>query len=236
MAGDQAAPKNAVPAYIQSFYLPNKINVVEISSFDCPHCRKLHPQLSELLKEYGDRVNFTRLTIPLGKQKEACVAYYCAEKQKKETQYADCLFEEPSKDAGKLLEYARECSINEDSFKACLTDPASAKAVDDMLAKIRESGFEGAPTIWIDDQNIVGFNQNLGMAPYRAALDKNNVDAEAAAKMAEAEKAAQAAKIRTEIAFHLTAAGLALAGLCLLVGAGLIMRRRKDGEDKVEEA
>lgn len=233
---ENAEPANVVPEYIKSFYLPNKINVVEISSFDCPHCRQLHPQLSDLLKEYGDRINFTRLTIPLGKQKEACVAYYCAEKQKKETQYADCLFEEPSKDPGKLLEYARECSINEDSFKACLTDPASSKAVDDMLAKIRESGFEGAPTIWIDDKNIVGFNRSLGMAPYRAALDKNNVDPDSAAKLAEAEKSAQAAQRRSKAAFHVTVVGLIAAMICLLAGALLTVNKPKEERKRTFEA
>ena len=222
---DNAEPANVVPEYIKSFYLPNKINVVEISSFDCPHCRQLHPQLSELLKEYGDRINFTRLTIPLGKQKEACVAYFCAEKQKKETQYADCLFEEPSKDAGKLLEYARECSINEDSFKACLTDPASSKAVDDILAKIRESGFEGAPTIWINEKKIVGFNKSLGMAPYKAALEQHEDTASAAAN--------EAALKRSKAAFHVTIVGLIAAIICLLAGAILTLNKPKE-DDKEE--
>lgn len=222
--------KTPVPSYIQSFYLPNKINVVEISSFDCPHCRQLHPQLTELLNSYGDRVNFTRLTIPLGKKKEACVAYYCAEKQKKETQYADCLFEEPSKDAEKLLEYARECSINEDTFKSCLTDPASAQAVDEMLAKIRTTGFQGAPTIWINDQNIVGFDRSKGMAPYKAAIEKDNpVDAAAAKAAEDASHATElAAKARANVAFHTTLLGLIAALLCLIGGAAFaIMRKPK---------
>ena len=161
------------PAYIQSFYKAGKVNIVEISSFDCPHCRQLHPQLSELLKQYGDRINFTRLSIPLSQRKESCVAYYCAEQEKKSEEYADCLFKEPSKEAGKLLEYARECSINEDSFKKCLTAPETSAAVDQMLENIRSIDFKGAPTVWIDDTQIIGFNAQKGMAPYRDAIEKN---------------------------------------------------------------
>ena len=161
-----------VPDYSRSFYKEGKINIVEISSFDCPHCRQLHPQLSELLKEYASVINFTRLTIPLGQKKDACIAYLCAEKQKQSETYADCLFKEPSKDSQKLLEYARECSIDESSFKACLADPATAKAVDDMLQNIRDTGFKGAPTIWIENTPIIGFNAQKGMQPYRDAIER----------------------------------------------------------------
>ena len=162
-----------VPAYIQSFYKPGKVNIVEISSFDCPHCRELHPQLSALLQQYDDRINFTRLSIPLSQRKEACVAYYCAEQEKKSEQYADCLFKEPSKESGKLLEYARECSINEDSFKSCLTDPKTSEAVDQMLDNIRSIDFKGAPTVWIDNIQIIGFDKSKGMTPYKSAIEKN---------------------------------------------------------------
>lgn len=203
-----------VPDYIKSFYKAGKINVVEISSFDCPHCRQLHPQLSKVLAEYGDAVQFTRLTIPLGRQKEACVAYYCAEKQKKEHAFADCMFESPSKDAAKLLEYARECSINEDSFKSCLVDPASSKVVDDILANIRNTGFKGAPTVWIEGTEIIGFDISKGMEPYRMALGEKT------------EPKKDAVIDVRHITFGVTLACLIIAGICLLCGIPLTIRRR----------
>ena len=224
---DNDEAKVVVPEYIKSFYKPGKTNIVEISSFDCPHCRRLHPQLSALLENYGDQINFTRLTIPLGKQIEACVAYYCAEKQKKETQFADCLFKEPSKDAGQLLEYARECSINEDAFKACVTSPESAKAVTDMLENIRKSGFQGAPPIWIDEQQIIGFNEELGMKPYKDAIELGHVQADDNSK--------------SKIAFWTTLVGLILGIVCLLAGVPMSLTRRKsdsqiaDNSEKSEE-
>jgi protein-disulfide isomerase/uncharacterized membrane protein len=206
---------SAVPEYIKSFYVPGKINVVEISSFDCPHCRQLHPELSKVLAEYGDSVNFTRLTIPLGKQKEACVAYFCAEKQKKEIAFADCMFEEPTKDAAKLLEHARHCSIDETAFKQCLTDPASSKAVDDILNNIRNAGFQGAPTIWIENTEIIGYNTQKGMEPYRQALGEKPTPKDES-------------KINPrELANHITLVCLILAGLCLITGAPLTLSRMR---------
>ncbi len=208
-----AADADPVPAFIRSFYVENKINVVEISSFDCPHCRKLHPKLNALLSEYGDKINFTRLTIPLGKNLEACVAYYCAEKQKKEDQFADCLFDNPSKDINVLLDYARQCSINEDSFKQCVTDPESSKAVADMISQIKNSGLQGAPTIWINDRQIVGFKESLGIQPYKDAIE-NNVTTDD-----DSEKAVTA--------FHITAVGLILAIICLIAGIPLTIKSRR---------
>ena len=212
-APEVAADADPVPQFIRSFYVENKINVVEISSFDCPHCRKLHPKLNALLSEYGDRINFTRLTIPLGKNLEACVAYYCAEKQKKEDQFADCLFENPSKDINVLLDYARQCSINEDSFKQCVTDPESSKSVAEMISQIKQSGLQGAPTIWINDRQIVGFKESLGIQPYKDAIE-NNVTTDD-----DSEKAVAA--------FHVAGSGLILAIICLIAGIPLTVASRK---------
>ncbi len=72
-----------------------------------------------------------------------------------------------------MLEYARECSINEDSFKSCLTDPKTSEAVDQMLENIRSIDFKGAPTVWIDNIQIIGFDKSKGMTPYKNAIEKN---------------------------------------------------------------
>ena len=216
----QPAPavQSTAPKFIQSFYKPDKVNIVEISSFDCPHCQQLHPELSKLLDEYADRVHFTRLTIPLGGQIEACVAYYCAQQQKKENAFADCMFETPTKDPNELLKHAKECSIEENSFKACLTDPASAAQVKDMLTKIKESGFEGAPTIWIDDTKIVGYNKSLGMKPYRDAIEKHP---------------APTSHTTLPLAFILC---LILAGVSAVAGTVLtVTGRKKNGENTSDE-
>ena len=72
-----------------------------------------------------------------------------------------------------MLEYARACSINEDSFKTCLSDPKTSEAVDQMLENIRSIDFKGAPTVWIDNTQIIGFDKSKGMTPYKNAIEKN---------------------------------------------------------------
>lgn len=207
-----AAVESTAPQYIQSFYKPGKINVVEISSFDCPHCRQLHPEFSKLIAEYGDKINFTRLTIPLGRNKEACVAYYCSELQKKQNAFAECMFENPSKDPDEILAHAKHCSIDESSFKSCLADPASLKAIDEQLKNIQSINFQGAPTVWIENTEIIGYNAAKGMTPYRDAIEQRK----------------QSLHTKYPLAFIAT---LAVVAILLLTGGFLTMRRHRREDD-----
>ena len=213
-----AAVQSTAPEYIQSMYKPGKINVVEISSFDCPHCRDLHPQFTKLLAEYGDQINFTRITIPLGSRKEACVAYYCAELQKKQNAFAECMFEDPSKDADRILAHAKDCSIDETSFKACLSDPKSLEAIDEQLKKLGTINFKGAPTVWIDDTEIVGYDASAGMQRYKDAIEKREISLQA----------------KYPLAFILD---LIIAAIVLLAGGFLTMtRHRKDCAENAQNS
>lgn len=212
------ARTTTAPEFIQSFYKEGKVNIVEISSFDCPHCQKLHPHLNALIESYGDKINFKRITIPLDARKEACIAYYCSELQNKQEAYANCMFEDPSKDADKLLAHARECSIDEASFKDCLVSEQASKAIDDMLKNIRNIGFEGAPTVWIDSTSIVGYNEAKGIQPYRDAIEK------------------------TELSLHATfpvafAICLFISGVLLIVGmvVTILSRNRANAEENTEK-
>jgi uncharacterized membrane protein len=87
-------PSPPVPREVASLWQPNKINVVEFVDFQCPFCRKLHPNILELLDEYGSRVNFVRLNMPLPHHPYARIAaraYCCADQQQKGTAMADAL-------------------------------------------------------------------------------------------------------------------------------------------------
>ncbi|MFA5624005.1 MAG: thioredoxin domain-containing protein [Bradymonadales bacterium] len=198
------SPKTA-PSEIQSFYKEGKINVVEISSFDCPHCRELHPQFSKLLQEYGKDVNFKRLTVPIGTRVDRSVllAYHCAEKQEKGDAFADCMFEAPSTEQSVLQSYVQKCSIEEDEFVRCMKSKDAADAVEASLALVKSSGFKGAPTVWIDQTRIIGFDKSKGMQPYRDAINK------------------VAPKHYTPWLFYII---MALGGILLLAGLGLFMK------------
>ena len=215
-AGAQA--ESVAPDYIRDNYLPEKLNIVEISSFDCAHCRRLHPELTKLLEEYGDEINFRRITIPLSNKKEAVIAYYCAEQQKKEDLFADCLFEEPTSETQKLLDYAKQCDIDEAVFIACVQSPATRETVEKMVQAVHANNFAGAPTVWIDDQVIIGYNARLGMDPYRAAIEKSPYAKKSGLSLS-------SSGYDTCPWQMLICA--AVAGLLLILGVALSLRRRK---------
>lgn len=172
----QAQIDEKVPEFIRSKYVPGKVNVHEISSFGCPYCRKLHPQLTKLLAVYGDKINFVRTTLPIHMSVDACAAYYCAQKEGKGDQFAECMFEEPPQSAEGIVKHAQHCELPEKEFVACIQSEEAQKAVEADRIAVKECGFKGAPTVWIDAQTIVGFQD---ISVYKNAIELNPVVREA---------------------------------------------------------
>ncbi len=209
-----------VPEFIKSKYVEGKINVYEISSFGCPFCRKLHPELNKLLAEYGDKINFVRTTLPIHMSDDACAAYYCAQKQGKGTEFAECMFESPAEDAEGIVKHGTECDIPKDEFIQCIQSEEAQNAVANDKKAVKECGFKGAPTVWIDAQTIVGYNES---DVYRQAIEMNPL-ARKAESTADTETSALTS---TPILFQFD---LALAALMLIAGIALSLRKRREDE------
>ncbi len=172
LATYQQRIEEKVPEFIRSKYVKGKINVYEISSFGCPHCKRLHPELNALLAQYGDKINFHRTTLPIHMSQDACAAYHCAQKQGKADQFADCMFDEPPKDAQTLLKHAQSCELPQEDFIQCIQSEETQKAIAADQAAIEQCNFKGAPTVWIDAQSIIGYNpQNV----YKQAIELNPI-------------------------------------------------------------
>jgi thiol:disulfide interchange protein DsbA len=59
---------------------PDKIEVVELFSYTCPHCRGLEPTVREWLARKPENVTFTRIAVAFGATWEPSArAYYAAE-------------------------------------------------------------------------------------------------------------------------------------------------------------
>lgn len=168
------AKTQQIPDFVARYHEADKVNIVEISSFDCPRCRELHPELSKLIEEYGDKVNFKRVTVPFDRSRKAVIAYHCAEYQQGYERFADCMFEKPTKVVDEMREYAMQCELDLEAFNECLADPSHAEEVEEILTALRASDFKGAPTVWIDDLPIVGYHPDTGMDVYRNAIEKRS--------------------------------------------------------------
>lgn len=162
-----------VPAYVHSLCLPGKINVIELSDFECPFCRALHPVLSAAIAPYGERVHFVRKTFPLKgheHSREAARAYLCAQAQGRGDAMADWLFGADDVSAASCTRQAAALGLDVSRFVACAVDPATEATVARDAAAIEAADFQGLPTVWIGAQRLIGFDRAAGATRYTEAL------------------------------------------------------------------
>jgi protein-disulfide isomerase len=162
-----------VPPYIRGLGKPGKINVIELSDFQCPYCRALHPALTRAMRPYGGRVHFVRKSYPLPHHthaRDAARAYLCALEQGRGEAMADALFEARDLSAASTVAMAAELQLDTGRFAGCISDAATDARVDEDMRRIREADFEGLPTVWIGSQRLLGFDREAGAGPYERAL------------------------------------------------------------------
>jgi uncharacterized membrane protein/predicted DsbA family dithiol-disulfide isomerase len=155
-------PPPVAPA-IARYWQPGKVNVVELSDFECPFCRLQHLDLKAALESYGDRVNFVRVTAPLPGHthaRSATRAYFCAKDQNLGEPMADALFAADDLSTDGLRAIATRMQSNGltlDSFERCFADPRTEERVSEAVRTARdEIGFKGLPTLWIGSVSVIG--------------------------------------------------------------------------------
>ncbi|MET0591652.1 MAG: thioredoxin domain-containing protein [Polyangiaceae bacterium] len=154
-------PSPPVPREVASLWQPDKINVVEFVDFQCPFCRQLHPSVLSLLEEYGSRVNFVRLNMPLPQHPQsrtAARAYCCAEQQQKGSAMADALITSEDLTTEGCEKTAAKLGLSLADYQTCVQSRATDARIDDEIARIKRAGLAGLPTVWVDDELVVGFN------------------------------------------------------------------------------
>ena len=163
-------PPSPVPRTVQALWKPGHVNVVEFSDFECPFCRMAHPALEEALHRATEvKVNFIRKTMPLPSHpnaRTASRAYLCAEAAGKGPAMADRLFS-GSLSRIAITVAAQELAIPAEPFDRCMEDPATDGKIDEQIAFVRGSSFQGLPTVWINDRLILGARSD---AEYLAAI------------------------------------------------------------------
>lgn len=154
-------PPDPAPRTIQALWKSGTVTIVEFSDFECPFCRMAHPLLEEAIrkaKEEGIQIQLIRKTMPLPMHPNARVAshaYLCAEEAGKGHEMAERLF------TGSLTKqacsvYARELGIPTEAFDTCMEDARIEAKIDDQIAFVRNSNFQGLPAIWFNENLLLG--------------------------------------------------------------------------------
>lgn len=136
------------------------ITIVEYSDYQCPFCKRAHPTVEQILKEYKDQVRFTYLDYPLPFHQmavPAAVAVHCAEEQGKFWEYHKNLMEAAGDlSPADLTKRATDIGLDGPKFQAC-TDAKKGEALiksnfDDGAAV----GVTGTPAFFINGRMLVG--------------------------------------------------------------------------------
>jgi len=135
------------------------VTVVEFADYECPYCQVIHPQLTKLQAETGDKVAYAFKDLPLpshANAQKAAEAAHCAGAQGKYWEYHDYLFTKKQYDVPKLKEAARALQLSGDVFDKCLDSGAQAAIVKSSLDEAQALSIPGTPSFFINGRFLTG--------------------------------------------------------------------------------
>ncbi len=143
-----------------------RVTVVEFSDFECPHCQELYETLQTVEPRYP-QVRFVHKDFPLAQihpwAETAAIGARCAYEESPAAfwkvyglifQNQDLL--SPENIWNKLIEFAGNAGLNQDTFKACLSSPGALKAVDASHAEGVALGIDSTPTVYVNGRPLIG--------------------------------------------------------------------------------
>jgi len=142
------------------------VTVVEFADFECPVCRQLHEQLRGLMPSYP-QARLVFKDFPLEQihpwARTGALAGRCAYQQDPKAFWKmyDKLYDNQdlisaSNAWDKMVDYAVQAGLKTDTFKACMTSPEAAAAVDSSLANGKLMDVTSTPTLFVNGRRLVG--------------------------------------------------------------------------------
>jgi uncharacterized membrane protein len=157
---DPPPPESDVPVAITQRLVPDKVNVVMFTDFECPYCRAMHPFFEDLKGELGDRLHLERLMMPLpfhAGAEPAARGYLCTPPELREAMAAR-LYEATPDDLTLLGvgRMARDLGIDTQSFGRCLDAEATDGLLDADRQAFDEAELRALPATIVGREIITG--------------------------------------------------------------------------------
>ncbi len=164
--------------------------VVEYSDTECPFCARLHPTMSQIQSEYGDRVSFVYRYFPLTQihpnafaeaQALECVGTQLGSQKRRD--YINQMFAYKINNntmtlpKNKKEELAKSLGADMNAFASCMSGPTSATKVSDSIQDGVKAGVTGTPATFIlkrdgDEYEVFAIIEGAREYQYlKAALD-----------------------------------------------------------------
>jgi protein-disulfide isomerase len=142
------------------------VTIVEFADFECPVCRNLHDALRGLLPNYP-QVKLIFKDFPIDQihpwARTASLAGRCTYQQNPAAfwKFYDFIYDKQELVSAanvydKVVDFAGQASLNQDTFKACLASPLATAEVDASLANGNLLEVRSTPTLFINGRRIVG--------------------------------------------------------------------------------
>ncbi len=147
----------------------SKIVIQEFSDFQCPYCKRAEDSVSEVMKNYGDKVKFVWRNLPLPMHPDAPLAAQAAMEAYKQKgndgfwKMHDLLYQNQpdqknqnglKRDA--LDTYAQQLGLNMDKWKTALDNQTHKAEVDADAKAGNDAGISGTPAFIINGYFING--------------------------------------------------------------------------------
>ena len=150
-----------------------KVTIVEFGDYRCPACKSAYPTTKQILKDYGDKVNFVfrnyaflpdsaTSTTPVASTLAANAAE-CASDLGKFWEMHDYLYENQPDESNihmynvdTLTKAAVSLGLDESKFKTCLENKTDDSRVKSDYADGQLAGINGTPTFFINGKVLPG--------------------------------------------------------------------------------
>ncbi|OGY47399.1 MAG: hypothetical protein A3J65_00935 [Candidatus Buchananbacteria bacterium RIFCSPHIGHO2_02_FULL_45_11b] len=138
-----------------------EVTLIMISDFQCPYCQRHEATITQLLKDYGDKIRVVWRNLPLVSIHQyalkAAEASECAGEQGKFWEMHDKIFANQSAlTVDNLKSYAKELGADEAKFNRCLDSGKYADKINKQAAEAQAAGVSGTPGTFINDTLVKG--------------------------------------------------------------------------------
>jgi uncharacterized membrane protein len=163
------------PEWVAVHWVEGKINVVELTDFECDHCQRADEYLRAALKNRSD-VNLVRIAVAMPNHvnsRPAALAYEAAKAQGRGEEMASALYAAQSRSPADCRRIAQRLGLSIEQYDRSIGD----RTIDAAVAAHSKEAWattSAVPSIWIQshyiqgEPNPVNFDAALGRArPYR---------------------------------------------------------------------
>jgi protein-disulfide isomerase len=193
--GDQAAQPEptsnvaAMPKIERSDYIRGnkkaKVMLVEYSDYECPFCKRFHDSMTQLMKDYGNKIGWVYRHYPLSFHANAQMESEAAEcvgeagGQDKFWVYTDMVYSKTTSTGTsftkeQMVEMAGQIGVNKAKVKSCLDAGKFTQKIKEQMNKGAEAGVSGTPgtIVVVDGKPVELIPGALPLESIKASVDK----------------------------------------------------------------